>query len=56
MIGVMGVWLLPVSNPNFFNLCLKNLVLAQSFLMSFSPASESSSSKAAAQVAVTEGG
>jgi len=56
MIGVMGVSLLPVSNPNFLSLRLKNFVLAQSFLMSFSPASESSSSKAAWHVAVTEGG
>ena len=56
MMGVIGVSLLPVSNPSFFNLRLKNFVLAQSFLISFSPASESSSSKAAWQVAVTEGG
>jgi hypothetical protein len=56
MMGVMGVWLAPVSKPSFFSRRLKNLVLRQSFLMSFSPSGESSSAKAAWQVAVTEGG
>ena len=56
MIGVMGVSLAPVLNPSFFSRRLKNLVFDQSFLMSFSPSGESSSAKAAWQVAVTEGG
>src|SRR5450755_867031 len=56
MIGVIGVSLLPVLNPNFFSLRLKNFVLDQSFLISFSPPSESSSSNADWQVAVTDGG
>src|SRR6266436_703252 len=56
MIGVMGVSLLPVLKPSFFSLRLKNFVLDHNFLMRRSPASESSTSKAAWQVAATEGG
>src|ERR1700724_2453999 len=55
-IGVLGRSLAPVLNPSFFSLRLKNFVFAQSFLINFSPASESSSSNAAWQVAVTDGG
>src|ERR1700733_3156776 len=55
-IGVIGVSLGPVLNPSFFNLRLKNFVLAQSFLMSLVPASESSNSNAAWHDATTDGG
>src|ERR1700690_4032464 len=56
MMGVIGVSLLPVLKPSFFSLRLKNFVLLQSFLIKRSPASESSSSNAAWQVATTDGG